>query len=534
MSLLYIKLSDAYENLKTIPLIRYAPKYMNNDMEKRILSNTETERSVLKIQDNELKKEEYLESGTNKEVPYSVLTQAERYGISVLLSMNGIWSSVSLSIFFPALPTLSKKFHITPDIANLSVVGYLIFQGVSPTVLAFFADNYGRRPSILFCVIGYFAVCIALSQTNVFWLMGVLRCVQAAAIAPMVAIATGSVGDFCKVTERGKFVGLVQGIQLVGQGFGALLGAALVHSYGWRAIFVFLAIGSGATAIISLFILPETNRAIVGNMSVPATKISNQLPITSLPCFKARLTNDVESLLPSNSSIIQMLVPFKIIKRKEVLIDLVPVGFQYTIWTMTLTSLSTILETKYKFSMIHIGICYIPSGIGTVLGSLISGRILDWNYKRRKVVHDAQYAHLDRYERPKFNLRKVRLELCVFTTVLLICFSVVFGWCLQYKVNIAPILIATFVISFCCVSQLSAITTLLVDMYPGQGSALTSCVNFVRCILAAIGIGVLQRMIDAMGEGGTYTLMAGFCLIAEVVLYSSAYLTRKKLEEIDS
>ena len=134
-------------------------------------------------------------------------------------------------------------------------------------------------------------------------------------------------------------------------------------------------------------------------------------------------------------------------------------------------------------------------------------------------------------ERPMFNIRKVRLELCVFTTVSLICFSIIFGWCLQYRVNIAPILIAAFVISFCSVAQLSAITTLLVDMYPGQASALTSCVNFVRCILAAVGIGVLQNMVNAMGEGGTYTLMAGFCLIAEAVLYYTAYLARKKLEE---
>ena len=500
---------------------------MNGDVEKQILSNTESETSVRNIQENKLKKEEYLEIGKGREVPYSVLTKVEKYAMSFLLSSNGIWSSVSLSIFFPALPSLTKEFNITLDVANLSIVGYLLLQGISPAILAFFSDTYGRRPCILFCVIGYTAVCIALSQTNVFWLMAVLRCIQAAAIAPMVAITTGSVGDFSRVSERGTFVGFVQGIQ----SDGAVIGAALVHSYSWRGIFVFLAIGSGSVAIISLFLLPETNRAIVGNMSVPATRIINKLPIASLPCFKARLSNDVDTLLASNSSFGRILAPFKIMMRKDVLVALIPAGFQYTVWTMTLTSLSTTLELKYKYSMIHIGICYIPSGIATVLGSLVAGRVLDWNYKRRKAAHDAKYVNLDEHERPGFNIRKVRLELCIFTTVSLITFSIVFGWCLQYRVNIAPILIAAFVISFCSVAQLSAITTLLVDMYPGQGSALTSCVNFVRCILAAIGIGVLQNMVNAMGEGGTYTLMAGFCLIAEAVLYLTAYHGRKKLRD---
>lgn len=504
---------------------------MNGDIEKQTLSNTESERSVRNIQENKLEKEECSELREDREIPYSVLTKVEKYLMSFLLSSNGIWSSVSLSIFFPALPSLTKEFNITQDVANLSIVGYLILQGISPAIIAFFSDNYGRRPCILFCVIGYTAVCIALSQTNVFWLMVVLRCIQAAAIAPMVAISTGSVGDFSRITERGTFVGFVQGIQLIGQGFGAVIGAALVHSYSWRGIFVFLAIGSGSVAIISFFVLPETNRAIVGNMSVPATRIINKLPIASLPCFKTRLSNNIDTLLPRSSSFSKILVPFKIMMKKDVLVALIPAGFQYTVWTMTLTSLSTTLEIKYKYSMIHIGICYIPSGIATVLGSLVSGRVLDWNYKRRKFTHDVKYADLAEHEKPEFNIRKVRLELCIFTTVSLVTFSIVFGWCLQYRVNIAPILIAAFVISFCSVAQLSAITTLLVDMYPGQGSALTSCVNFIRCILAAIGIGVLQNMVDAMGEGGTYTLMAGFCLIAEAALYSTAYYARKKLEK---
>lgn len=463
---------------------------------------------------------------------YSILTHTEKYMLSVILSLNGIWSSVSLSIFFPALPILTAKFGITENIVNLSVVGYLLFQGIAPTILAFFSDNFGRRPSIIFCVVSYCAVCIALSQTNAFWLLAVLRCVQAAAIAPLVAISTGSVGDIAMITERGKYVGLVQGIQLVGQGFGALIGAALVHTYGWRGIFVFLAIGSGLIAVISMLVLPETNRSIVGNMSVPPKSLLNKLPIFSIPYFKRRLVDDTSTLFEHVTSSRQLLVPFKIIMKKEVLLVLLPAGFQYTVWTMSLTSLSTVLQEKYHYSMIHVGICYIPSGFGTVLGSLISGRVLDWNYNRRLASHKSKYEHLELHEQPTFNIRRVRLELCIFTTASLLSFTIVFGWCLQYRINIAPILISAFIISFCSVAQLSATTTLLVDMYPGQGSALTSCLNFVRCILAAIGIGVLQNMIDAMGEGGTYTLMAGFCLLAEALLYKHAYIASIRANNI--
>ena len=152
---------------------------------------------------------------------------------------------------------------------NISVVAYLIFQGIAPTISSNLADTFGRRPVILASIIVFCASCVAISQTNVYWLLAVLRCIQAAGIAAVISISSGVAGDVCTRANRGSMVGAVAGLQLVGNGIGGLVGAALISSFNsWRSIFIFLTIGGGVTFILAIFILPETSRKLVGNGSV--------------------------------------------------------------------------------------------------------------------------------------------------------------------------------------------------------------------------------------------------------------------------
>lgn len=456
---------------------------------------------------------------SHKVPDYSLMTMNEKYVMSILLSTVGIWSTLSSSIYFPALPILSEKFVESAAVTNVSVVAYLLFQGIAPTFVAPLADAYGRRPLVLISLACYCGVCVGLARTNVYWLLVVLRCLQAAAIAPIVSVTTGSVGDICTRAERGNFVGIVSGIQLIGQAVGALIGAAVVSRFGWRGIFVLLAIGSGGVLIIALFIYPETNRLIVGNLSVEPKYFWNDTPLLHLPNMAKRLTNDDSTLAKSNANFKNTLTPFKIIVRREVFFVLLPGGLQFAAWTMSLTTLSTSLMTKYNFSVMKVGLCYLSPGMGALLGSIVSGRILNYVYKQKREKYEQERdASEDPENFPPFNIVRARLDLCIIPSFIAGATYVVFGWCIEYKVNIAPILISAFIFTFCAVNLMASLMTLVVDLFPNQGSAAASCVNLMRCLLAAAGVGVLQNMIDKLGEGGTFTIMAGFCVIGLIAL----------------
>lgn len=64
----------------------------------------------------------------------------------------------------------------------------------------------------------------------------------------------------------------------IGPSLGPVLGGALTYAAGWAWIFWFLAIVTISGLALIVFFLPETNRSIVGNGSIPPPTIL-RLPI---------------------------------------------------------------------------------------------------------------------------------------------------------------------------------------------------------------------------------------------------------------
>lgn len=79
------------------------------------------------------------------------------------------------------------------------------------------SDRYGRRPVFLICLFILIGSCIglALCPTNAFWLLIVLRCLQAGGCASTIALGVGVCGDISTPQERGGFVGFFSALPLV-------------------------------------------------------------------------------------------------------------------------------------------------------------------------------------------------------------------------------------------------------------------------------------------------------------------------------
>lgn len=449
--------------------------------------------------------------------PFTIFSGPRRIILIILLSIVGIWSAISNSIYFPALPTLTSYFGVSSELMNVSVVAYLLSQGIMPTITSNLSDSLGRRPVILASFAVYIAANIGLSQTKVFWLLAVLRCVQAAGIAPVIAVSSGLSGDVCTPADRGAFVGVVSGMLLVGQAFGSLIGSGLIARWDWRAVFVFLAIGAGVTMFFLALLLTETTRSIVGNGSIRPKNIIYAAPILGLPFYRKHLTNDVST---KNTRVdIDFLSPFKILIQPKVISVLLPGGLQFAAWTMCLTSLSTNLEkSPYNYSVSHIGLLYLPQGICCLLGALLSGRVLNKYYRWQRGKWEAKYAGVNEEARVPFNNVRVRLDVAIIPIMCTLLGLLLFGWMFEKQQNVPGVIVGLCLASFGCSAFVSIMTTMVVDFYPARGSASASCVNLVRCLLAAAGVAALDKMSSTMGVGGCYTLMAGLCLLANIIL----------------
>ena len=118
-------------------------------------------------------------------------------------------SPLTANIYFPAIPTIASQFQKSVEMINLTVTIYMVMQGIcsspnpilclslsyinsftAPMFWGTLSDRWGRRPMILACMIVLSLSCVglALVPTSAYWLLMLLRCIQAAGSASTIAL----------------------------------------------------------------------------------------------------------------------------------------------------------------------------------------------------------------------------------------------------------------------------------------------------------------------------------------------------------
>ncbi|CAI4039646.1 hypothetical protein SMKI_09G0530 [Saccharomyces mikatae IFO 1815] len=471
--------------------------------------------------------------------PHSRFSRSFKTVLIAQCAFTGFFSTIAGAIYYPVLSVIEGEFDIDEQLVNITVVVYFVFQGLAPTFMGGFADSLGRRPVVLAAIIIYFGACIGLACAQTYAQIIVLRCLQAAGISPVIAINSGIMGDITTRAERGGYVGYAAGFQVLGSAFGALIGAGLSFRWGWRAIFWFLAIGSGICFLASFLILPETKRNISGNGSVTPRSYLNRAPILALSTVRKslRLDNpDYDTLEQPNR--FNLLAPFEILRAYEICILMLVAGLQFAMYTTHLTALSTALSKEYHLSVAKVGLCYLPSGICTLCSIIIAGRYLNWNYrgrlknyqnwldkKRSKLLEEHEndpvivQTIIDNDPQYTFNIFKARLQPAFVTLILSSSGFCAYGWCITVKAPLAAVLCMSGFASLFSNCILAFSTTLIVDLFPTNTSTATGCLNLFRCILSAVLIAALSKMVEKMKYGGVFTFLGALTSSSSILLF---------------
>ncbi|KAJ7597604.1 major facilitator superfamily domain-containing protein [Mycena floridula] len=165
-------------------------------------------------------------SVTQDEEPYSIYTRKEKWFIVALTAYAGLFSPLTANVYFPAIPTLVTEFHKSTELINLTITIYMVFQALSPMFFGSLADQYGRRPMFIACltILALTSIGLALVPTSDYWLLLVLRGVQAAGSASTIALGAGVIGDIAVSAERGGFYGIYGLGPMFGPAIGPVIG----------------------------------------------------------------------------------------------------------------------------------------------------------------------------------------------------------------------------------------------------------------------------------------------------------------------
>ncbi|KAF7334766.1 MFS domain-containing protein [Mycena sanguinolenta] len=460
------------------------------------------------LQDREVKKDPESPLDVSEPEPHSIYTSTEKWAIVALIGFGGLFSPLSSNIYFPVIPTLSEVFHKSIELINLTVTMYIVFQGLAPMFWGTLADSYGRRLMFICCLLLLSVSCVglALVPTNAYWLLLFLRCFQSAGSARVVFFGVYNIGP------------------LVGPAVGPVLGGALGDHLGWRSIFWFLCIASAACALTLILFLPETLRSLVGNGSIPPPTISRPV----IPLFGRGARARSTGTAPPTRKRKPFQNPLRLLFNPDILILLTFNGLICAVFYGVNTSIATVLHETYPtLSETELGLCYIAIGGGMLLGSVISGKLLDWDYQRVKRGMSLlsfkcgedpdQTATAE--EGDAFPIEKARMRLVPVLVACFVASCVAYGWCIERGVNLAGPLVFLVGVGIFTMAIMNSAQTLILDLVPSQGSSVTACNNLVRCALSAAMVAVIQLILDALGAGWTYVLLAGLCVVASPLIW---------------
>ncbi|KAJ5318777.1 Major facilitator superfamily domain general substrate transporter [Penicillium brevicompactum] len=440
--------------------------------------------------------------------PYSSFSPAKKRYIVATAAGAGLFSSLSAQIYFPALNTLADDLNVSTSLINLTVTSYMIFQGIAPMFIGDFADRTGRRPAYIICFVIYIASNIGLALQDSYTALIVLRCLQSSGISSSVALSAATVADVSTKQERGSMMGFVMAGNFMGPAIGPIIGGLLAQYLGWRSIFWFLTIASGVFLLPLLFFLPETARNVVGDGSSPA-QTWNRPFIQYMQCGK--MSKDTASSTDSIDRA-SMDSPKKIEHKLRFPNPLKPL---ILVWHPNSIIVLLIYTAQYGLDELEIGLCYITLGTGSIVASVITGRLLDWNYKRMaaKLSSNPTAEHVGTAD--SVPVEKSRSMVTIPLVVLGSVTVLAFGWVLKFGEPLPAPEVLLFFVGVGQTGGFISTSTLLVDLHTANPAAATAANNMVRSFFSAAASAAIDPMLTAMGRGWAFTLVA-FILLGTI------------------
>ncbi|KAK2601292.1 hypothetical protein N8I77_010754 [Diaporthe amygdali] len=502
-------------------------------------------------------------------VPYSVFTKWQKPYLTYLLGFLTFASSLTANIYLPLILLLARQYHTSYQSINLTITVYLIFQGVSPSFWSPLSDVFGRRPVFIMTFGLYTAASLGLAlSTGSYAALLLLRAMQIIGGSAVLSLAYGVVADLVTSAERGSMLGPMLASGNLGPCIGPIIGGGVMMTNHLVWCFWALVIFGGIALMLILWTLPETRRTIVGNGSVPALGVwklwwtlmadwwserrlgvkdsekESKLPGSVEDSFDdtspSNLTSAKDGGKKTEGYIIEdpnktatgkgKLVPnsftsLHLVFYWDTFLALWLAASPYAVWYLVQASIAVIYGQDpggYGFRDIYLGLCYLAGGSRVFAGGFIGGWMMDRNNK-----HVAQKAGFstnktDNHNIHNFPIEEARSRFSLLILAFSACVLVGFAWAVQLKAHPAVPLIVQFYVGAKCTVLNHVYSALLVDIFPEKPSTIAASANIMRCALSAAVIAVLNPLVNAMGRGWFFTMVAfldgALCIVCVAVL----------------
>nr|QTE76005.1 ScyR5 [Scytalidium album] len=442
---------------------------------------------------------------------YSIFSEAEKKFIIFTAALASTFSPFSSNIYYPAINSIADDLHVSIPMINITITAYMIFQGLAPTFMGNLSDTAGRRPVYVLCFTIYILANIGIALQHSFIGLLLLRCLQSTGSSATIALSNAVAADTVTSSERGMYLGLASLGSILGPALGPVLGGVLSQYLGWQSIFWFLAIAASLVFVPLVIFYPETCRAVVGDGSIPP-------PVWNRTIFSYLRGKTNNKLSGASAQYVLFekrkitfpnpLTTLRLLFELPTSLVLLCNGVGYAAHFAVTSSMPSQFKEIYNLNDLQIGLTFIPISLGTILSAFANGYLVDWNFRR--IAHQEGLPVLKgkKQDVSSFPIERARLQIALPMLFFAAALIVAYGWVLDMRFPILVPLALLFLIGSSITACYNVFNVLIVDLNYSTPATATAANNLVRCLLGAASTAVIAPLLESLGRGWTYTLVA--------------------------
>ncbi|KAF5362842.1 hypothetical protein D9758_007089 [Tetrapyrgos nigripes] len=465
-------------------------------------------------------------------------------------------AGLASNIQLPAVSEMEAVLPATPTQISLTLSLFMLFQGVIPLLWSAVSEVKGRKLVYVSSLTIFTIGSIVVGTSNSIGLVIGFRIIQAAGSSAVMSVGAATLADIFDPEERGSKMGLFYIAPLLGPSLGAIFGGVFTTAFSWRGPFYFLTITGGIVTLSFLIGFRDTwrkERSAV-YQQVVRRKLKERMRMKKAGNSKTGKNNhdtDVEKNVDSGSvsaTVIGTSTPTEPETKfesssnqtvdqpnmdrelaeatKDIKLSLLDVNLAKPMWNVftrpwnlcmlnasalifafayiVVYSTTRVLENapQYHYNPLRVGLVLLSFGLGSVTGSVISGRYSDYTLKRLKKKNGGKRE------------AEMRLQPLLIPFILFPLFIIGCGWVEKERLHIAAIVVFLFICGFFSIFIYTPTLAYIVDSNPGSSSFATALNSLLRGIYAFISLEITVPLQEGIGEGWMYVIIAAAIVVS--------------------
>ena len=176
----------------------------------------------------------------------------------VVLGALSSFGPLSMDMYLPALPALTRDLHASASAAQLTLTSCMLGIALGQLVAGPVSDALGRRRPLLVGLIGYMVASIACAFMPSIWALIGVRFIQGVAGGAGIVIARAVVRDLFSGATAARLFSTLMMITGVAPIAAPLIGGQVLRVSSWRGVFVLLGAIGLPMLLMAIFGLRET------------------------------------------------------------------------------------------------------------------------------------------------------------------------------------------------------------------------------------------------------------------------------------